>query len=311
MVYKAGLGNWIQRIDYGKVIPASSKLPLSLGEKTALLRGVFAAALDYDWRYLAVREHGVWNRTYQSMQIIDPEAGTKKWAKNTWKRFQHYAREEWQACLFRSSVMEKIKQKSHIEGLEELFKLRKQDRGMVLVSCHLDSFCMGMVLLGMHGLPVNVINTKEIENPRIHPQVRAFYQSKYSAMENLMQGRMPYYQTDMPYFYQALRRAELVTLMGDIPGSKSDIYIQFLGREFRLPLGAWHLAKKTSSLIGGFVCVHEGTGRYRVICLPPMEIDPNDPRASLVPVYEFLESWIKKMPERWVTADLLSGFCQG
>jgi lauroyl/myristoyl acyltransferase len=72
-----------------------------------------------------------------------------------------------------------------------------------------------------------------------------------------------------------------------------------------MPLGAWHLAVKTHSLISATVCIQEGVGRYRVICLPPAEVDPESPLRSLRPVYAFLETHIRRMPERWVASDFL------
>jgi lauroyl/myristoyl acyltransferase len=165
-----------------------------------------------------------------------------------------------------------------------------------------------MVLMGMHDLPVTVVNTVMIEDASIHPAVRHFFQTKYRAMENRMNGRMPYYQTEMPYFYKVLEKGEIVVLMGDIPGSRSDYWINWLGRPFRMPLGAWHMAKKTNSLITSFVCVHEGIGRYRVIMMPLREIDPDSPERTLVPLYEFMENCIRQYPERWISADLLPGY---
>ncbi len=306
----ANLGRWLQGIDYRIIVPVLARLPLLLGEKLAALRGLFAWAINFDWRYVASESWAARARTYQSMKIIDPEAGFVRSNWRTLRRFQHNSREEWQACLFNRSVMEKIRLNSVIYGLEELNYYRAAGRGVILISCHLDSFCMGMVLLGMQGLPVHVINTSAIENPVIHVNVREFYQAKYRAMEQHMHGKMAYHQTEMNHFRRALKRAEVVTLMGDVPGSRSTIHVPFLGRSFRLPLGAWHLARKTNSVLGAYVCIRDGTGRYKVICMSPGEIVPDDPEQSLLPVYDFLEMWIRKMPERWVSADLLSGFPQ-
>lgn len=308
MPFREKAGRWLQTIDYGYLLPGMGTLPLPLGERLSRLRGLAQFAMDYDWRSLSLKRRFIRSATFQAMQIIMPEAHRLRWFKSTMLRFVHHSREEWQACLYSREVMGKIMDQSRIEGLEQLKRYRKEGRGVVLISCHLDSFCMGMVLLGMHGLPTNVINTSEIENPEIHPQVRAFFQRKYMAMEQRMHGRMPYYQTDKAFFYQALKRGELVTLMGDVPGSKSTVHISFLGRKFRMPLGAWHMAKKTESLVGGYVCLHEGIGKYRVVCMTPREINVNDPVCTLGPVYEFLEHWIRKMPERWIAADLLAGY---
>jgi lauroyl/myristoyl acyltransferase len=264
--------------------------------------------MDYDWRSIALNYQYIRTRTRQAMQMISPDAGDRVWDQKTRIRFVHNSREEWQATLFGSRVMETINRQSTVEGLDDLLAIQGTGRGMVMVGCHFDSFCMGMVLLGMKGLKVNVINTKAIEDPRIHPHVRAFFQKKYRNMEYHMNGRMAYHETSLPYFYQALERSETVALMGDIPGSKTRIVLPFLGTRFKMPVGAWRMAKKTNSLLGGFICLHEGVGRYRVVCLPPRELDPDSPVETLRPVYAFLEDWIRRMPERWVSSDLLPAY---
>lgn len=307
MAYWEGLTHRLHKIDYSHVLPFSAVLPLPLGRLVSVIRGTIAAVVDYEWRNIAVGRRFVRRQTFEGMQIIDPRASLLHLLWRTWKRFVHNAREEWEACLFEWPVMTRIKKKCIFEGFEDVLAHSEQGRGIVLVSCHFDSFCMGMVLMGMHGLPVNVINTAEIENEKIVYEVRKFYQRKYRAMESLMRGRMPYYQTEMPFFYQALRRGESVAIMGDVPGSKSSVSISFLGRQLRVPLGAWQLARETKSLLVGFVCIYLGRGRYKVVCCGPQEVDA-DPETALRPIYAFLETWIRKMPDRWVSADLLPGY---
>lgn len=305
MLFGEDLGGWIQHVDYGTFLPLMAKLPLSLGEKLAQTRGIIHAMADYDWRSMTLKHKYVRTGTYQAMQMLSTDADKFGPALKTVKRFVHHSREEWQACLFNHKVMSEISRKSSVEGIEQLLNLQGRGRGIVMVSCHLDSFCMGMTLMGMKGLRVNVVNTSMIENPIIHPTVRSFFNRKYRSMEYHMKGKMEYYQTDMPFFYKALEKGETVALMGDIPGSKSKVYISFLGRRFRMPLGAWHLAKKTGSAIGAFVCLHKKTGCYKVICTPPQNIDPDDPLKTLLPIYSFLEEQIKQYPQRWICSELL------
>ncbi len=298
----------LQRFDYRYALPWMSCLPLAIGQRLAEVRGLVHAAMDYDWRSVAIGFRYIRSRTYQAMGMIRPEKGRMWKMVKTAQRYVHNSREEWQACLFPREVMDAINRQSTVEGLDGLLAIQANGQGMVMVGCHLDSFCMGMVLMGMKGLRVNVINTIGIEDERIHPDVRTFYQEKYRAMEPRMNGLMEYHETNLPFFYQALERGETVALMGDVPGSKSNVWIPFLGTRLRMPVGAWHMAKRTGSLIGGFVCIHEGVGRYRVVTWQPREIDPRSPEKTLVPIYRFLEEWIRRAPDRWVAADLLPAY---
>lgn len=299
---------WLQAVDFGRILPGMARLPLPLGENLARIRGLLAGAADYEWRSLALRLPYIRERTKQAIRMIRPNAGEWYCRMATARRFMHNSREEWQACLFSRSVMTKIADRSVVEGLDNLLHHQKAGRGMVMVSCHFDSFCMGMALMGMKGLRVNVVSTSGIYDRRVHPAVQKFHYRKYRSMENWLNGRMVDHEVDLPFFYRALERGETVALMGDIPGSKSDIFIPFLNARFKMPVGAWHMARKTGSLVGAFMCLHEGVGRYRVICLPPAEIDPDSPCRTLMPIYGFLEEYIRKMPDRWVASDLLPAY---
>ncbi len=308
MQSEKNLGNWIQTFDFGHLLPFLARLPLPIGEGLARCRGLVQAIFDYEWRSMALGQRYIRSRTREAMNIMLPNTGNLKRIRATAARFIHNSREEWQSCLFRHKIMSAISGRSTVERLDELTAIQKQGRGMVLVSCHLDSFCMGIVLMGMRGLRLNAVSTAMIEDLRIHPAVRAFFQNKYRTMETLMSGGIRNCETDMPFFYKALEQGEIVILMGDIPGSKSDIHISFCGRSFRMPLGAWHMAVKTKSLLGAYVCIRESLGTYRVVCLPPFEPDPEDALKSMKPLYSFLETWILKYPQRWVAADLLPAY---
>jgi lauroyl/myristoyl acyltransferase len=298
----------MQAVDYNIVLPALTGMPPVLGGEFSKLRGILHGTLDYEWRSAALGLRFVREKTYQSMQSLMPGAGKRNWMLATLRRFAHDSRVEWQNGLFGREVMEIIARKSNVEHLEDLLRIENQGRGLVMFSCHFDSFMMGMVLLGMNGLHTNVITSAVIEDERVHPAVRRFYARYYKAMELHTGGKLIHKEVDLPYFEQALERGETVVNMGDIPGNKSNVLVNFLGRRFKVPLGLWHMARRTNSALGAFVCLYESPGRYRVACLPPRDVDSSSPLESMRPIYAFLEKWIRKLPHRWTAADLWPGY---
>ncbi|SLM29943.1 hypothetical protein MTBBW1_2030033 [Desulfamplus magnetovallimortis] len=295
----------IQSIDYSFVVPLTASLPIPVGRKIAIMRGIVCAILDYDWRSNALNFRYVRSRVMENMRNLS----SRKPLWGTLKRFVNNSIEEWQSCLFRHpDKMVKIAGQCHIEHLDDYKRHAREKRGIVLVSAHFDSFCMGMVLIGMKGLKVHCINTSGLENPLIDPAIRSYFKIKYSYMESLMNGKMPYHEDGMEIFYEKLNNGEMVVLMGDIPGSRSSVFIDFLGKKFRLPLGAWHMARKTNSLLGAYMTFGFPGGKYHTISIPPYEPDPHDPVKSLMPIYSFMEKLIKAHPEKWVASDLLQGY---
>jgi hypothetical protein len=309
MPFLAGLGRSVQTIDYGFVLPAMGRMPLGAGAMLSRARGLLQGVLDYEWRSMAFGKRFVRARTYDAAGMLMP--GSSKWKRivTTLNRFEHNSREEWQAYLFkRKPIMDRIARDSVVQNFDELLRINRQGRGLVVVSCHYDSFCMGMALLGLKGVRVNFLASAVVEHPRVHPCVRAFFDLKYSGMGERTGGRTVYWERDTFYCRQALERGEMVVVLVDIPGSKSDVCIPFLGKAFRMPLGPWQLARETGSAIGGFVGLYERPGVYRVVCTGPNEVDPMDPSRTMRPVYAFLEGWIRKAPERWLAADQLPGY---
>lgn len=310
MLFGENSGDWIQRFDYGTLLPFMAKLPLYFGEKLAEMRGFIHAITDYDWRSAALKQKYVRTRTYQAMQMLLPQANRFELAFKTAKRFVHNSREEWQGAVFgQQQAMSEIARRSHVEGLDELLDIQKQKRGMILMTSHYDSFAMGIALLGVFGLTINGLSSKVVEDPRVQPVVRDFFHKKYSDMGYYIRGgKIAHYENNMRFFYHALERGETVVILGDIPGDSRAVPISFLGKTFRMPLGAWSMAKKTESLIGAFICTHQKIGTYRIECLSPKEIDPDNPVETMLPIYKFLETRIRQAPERWVAADLLPSY---
>lgn len=125
-----------------------------------------------------------------------------------------------------------------------------------------------------------------------------------------MNGRMPYVEVSQTPFLEALRRRDCVGLMGDIPGNRSTVSIDFLGASFRMPLGAWKFARQTQAKLSAFVCVREAGHHYRIETLPPYSVG-DDPLASMRPIYEFLEQRVRQQPDRWTSSYLLEGYESG
>ncbi len=298
---------WVQRMDYRYLLPAMARLPFSIGVFASYCRGLLQVLVDYDWRSIALGRKYIRSNVYQAMTVL--LGSRSKSIMGTLGRFLHNSRSEYQDCLYiNEQKIEKICQNSKLNGIEDILKAQKEGRGVVLLSCHFDSFIMGMVLLGKKGINVNVLTSSLVEDKRIHPDVINFFTSKYRLMEKYIGGKMVHYETGLDFYYQALDRGESLVIMADVQGGKSDIYIPFLERNLRMPIGAWHMAKKTNSLIGAYMCIYVSPGVYQINFFPLREIDAESPVNTLLPIYAFLEGWIRKMPGRWLAAEHLMNY---
>lgn len=303
--------SWIQRIDYGFCLPAMANLPLSMGERLAKIRGISNFFFDYDWRSMAVGQRYVRKDTYQAMGMLSPCSGRLSCTVATLHRFIHYSREEWEACLLAGKHIQIIFRQSTFEGLDKLLEYQRDGRGIVLLTCHFDSFVMGIVLLGMAGLRINAISSSVVGDSRVHPSVQKFYYDKYRNMEKYMNGgKVVHFEKNLRFFYKALKRQEAVVILADLPAgsSKTEVIVPFLGDTRRMAPGAWRIAKKTNSVLGAFVCLHDAPGSYRTLCYLAGDQRPTDPVGVMTPVYKFLDQQIRLHPERWWASELLPNY---
>ena len=308
MPFRENLDRSILTIDYRFLLPAMARMPLTLGEYLCRLRGLILGVFDYEWRSVAIGHRYIRGSTLRAMEMIRQDSRKRQRVWAALKRFMFNSREHWEGCLFESAVMSRIARNSSVQGMETLLAHQRKGRGIVMVSCHFDGFLLGIVLFGMNGLRTNLLTSTVIDDPRVHPDVSLHFNRKFRAIESLTGGRCVHHELDRSFFPKALRNGETVVTLGDVPGSKSNVFIPFLGTRLRMPLGAWQMARSTGSLIGAFVCLHRKPGHYRIYCLTPGEVDPDGPLQTLAPIYAFLENWIRRYPERWFAADLLPSY---
>ncbi|MBW1671471.1 MAG: lysophospholipid acyltransferase family protein [Deltaproteobacteria bacterium] len=242
------------------------------------------------------------------MSLLSPGSGSLGRMVATLHRFIHYSREEWEACLLSGKYIQTIFRQSTFKGLDKLLEYQKDGRGIVLLTCHFDSFVMGIILLGMAGLRVNAVSSSVVEDSRVHTSVQKFYYDKYRNMEKFMNGgKVVHFERNLRFFYGALKRGEAVVILADLPATsrKTEVIVPFLGGTRRMAPGAWRIAKKTDSVIGAFVCLHDAPGDYRVLCYLAGDKRPADPAGAMTPIYKFLDQQIRLHPERWWASELL------
>jgi lauroyl/myristoyl acyltransferase len=290
------------RIDYRYVLPTLARLPAPIAVAGSYLRGLLQVAVDYDWRSIGLGYRYIRSNVFQTMKSLT--GSRSKGLRGVVGRFIHNSRTEYQDCLYiHERKVEEIYRNSRVKGIEPFLEAQRAGRGVVMLTCHFDSFILGMVLLGKRGLKTNVLTSAVVEDPRVHPDVRNFFIQKYHFMENYTGGKMEHVENGLDFYYQALSRGEVVVITPDVQGTKSNAVIPFLERPFRLPVGAWHLAKKSNGLIGAYMCRYISPTVYQMEFLPPTEIDLASPVNTLRPIYAFFEEWIRKMPGRWLAAE--------
>ena len=184
---------------------------------------------------------------------------------------------------------------------EFLFKdYLDRGRGVILLGAHVGSWEIGGHLLGRLGKPVNVVvlEKDEVRLRRLFAQALAAKMFQIIATDGHPLRSIP--------IAAALRRGEIVALLGDRSFGGTDVSTPFLGGNARFPAGPWLLAAVSGAPIFQTFVVRERLGHYRFFSHPakfiPREVLRGGPAALQPPVAEYadrLAAVARQYPFQW------------
>jgi KDO2-lipid IV(A) lauroyltransferase len=182
------------------------------------------------------------------------------------------------------------------EARARLDSLLAGDRGLVVVTAHLDNWELLGAWAAAAGYPLTVV-------------ARRIYFEKYDRLVVGMRRRFGMeviYQDESPRkLLRALRDGRILALLADQDVGRLDgVFVPFLGRPAYTPTGpvSLALAGRTPLVLGHTLRV--GRDRHRVVVSEPIEFDRSEKRRALLEGTRawtgMLEAAIRRWPEQWV-----------
>ncbi|MDP8229973.1 MAG: lysophospholipid acyltransferase family protein [Candidatus Gorgyraea atricola] len=222
-------------------------------------------------------------------------AGSRVLARKVFRNFGLYL-----VDFFRIPKLNKenIDRNVKIEGLENIDKALKENKGAIILSCHIGNWEIAGVAVGIKGYDISAVTL----NHR-HDRINDFFIKqreengmKVIGMSSVMRGCI-----------RTLLRNGMLALVGDRDFTDSGVTLEFFGVPTSIPKGPAALSLKTGSpIIPGF-CIRHDRFSYKLIFEKPIEIkkipgmteEEMIKRAteSFVPV---MEKYIKAYPEQWL-----------
>lgn len=307
---KTGTRRWLwqlaarlHRLDFAVVLPWLAQLPLLLGYALAGVRGRMSALTGRDWRSMGLGFRHIHRQCLVGYAQLSPAASPRE--LNIWRRgrFVSEARDEYEARLIAGGRLQELH--CDFEPGAALRHCQQRDRGMVLLTLHFESFFAGVGFLGRSGAVINLMSSAVTRDPRVAPEIQTHFERKYRGLENYLNGgQVLDMEMGLRPFYAMLARHETLVLLGDAPvlPQGASMAVEFLGGLRTLAGGGLRMAQRTGSDIGGFICVPNGPGRYRlVMCEPGPSQDP----ATIERIYRFFSHHILAHPGGWWASDLL------
>lgn len=293
----------LQGPEYRWLLPAMAWLPEDIAYALARRRGRFNARHDRDWVSLGLRQRHVAGRVAEGFgMFLSPDQAQAA----TVERFETVAREEMESrALTRFGL-------SHFEvdAAQPLATLarRPRDRGIVLVTAHLETFVLGIAALGQQGEVVHTVTSTVSDDSRLHPAIRQHFALKYLGLRRHANGGdTPEAETSMRHFYRALARREAVVVLCDAPAPAGGpaLQVPWLGAPRSMAQGAFRMAQATGSVLAAFACRWQGGNRHTVRMSDLLDPGLSGTHPVAEQAFRFLERCILERPGRWWASHLL------
>lgn len=216
-------------------------------------------------------------------RVLGPQP-TWKWPLLVYRHFFSFG----MTLLDRLAVIMKRTQITCKHEGEFLFRdYLDRGKGVILLGAHVGSWEIGGHLLGRLGKPVNVVvlEKDEARLRQLFGRALADKQFNLIATDGHPLRSIP--------IAAALRRGEIVCLLGDRSFGGADVQVPFLGDPARFPVGPYLLAAVSGAPIFQTFVVRERMGHYRFFSFPakfiPREVLRSGNDALLPHVTEYAE----------------------
>lgn len=195
-------------------------------------------------------------------------------------------------------VMPKLNRKSLCHwvepiGIGRLDTELDKGKGVILLTGHLGTWELGAAALSARDYSTNVVSIRYINEA-----VTDFYERRRKR-----KGIKVIYIEDVRSMLKALRRGQVLAILGDKVYSGEGVEVEFFGKTAKFSLGAFWLAQKTQASIVPVFTVHD-KGRARLCFEEPIYVkDKKDIPLLLSQYVGLLEKYIKQYPVEWCAFD--------
>jgi len=207
------------------------------------------------------------------------------------KNFQSFGKYLADFIRFRKLTTEGFRKYVSIQGMEHLEAIRDSKRGAIMLTAHYGNWELGGAFIAAMGIPINVI-VRPVDNPSLERAYRFFREQRGMKVIPLENAGMA--------TIKALKRGEVVALVGDRDFSGNGVTRNFFGRETTLPRGAaWFAHRLGVPLYVGFAT---RTPDDSFILRLHDPIDPKDhPTEEAIQdqIVKIMEETIARDPTQW------------
>ena len=216
-------------------------------------------------------------------------------AQKVFRNFGMYLVDFFRLTRFDSKALEK---RVRIEGIENLDNALKQNKGAIILSCHLGNWEMGGVTVAVMGYDISAVALTHK-----HKNINQFFinQREKRGLKVISVGPI------MKRCMSTLLKKGILALVGDRDFTNSGIVLNFFGIPTSIPKGPVILSLKAGSpIVPGFL-IREDRYKYKFIFDTPIEVkkipDASEEeiiKRTMEQMVSVMEKYIRRFPEQWL-----------
>ena len=235
--------------------------------------------------------------------------GRGRWSKErvnvlTRKTFQNYGQ-----YLLDYMVMHRLLPSNKDRWVEEevgadhMVEALRGGKGAICITPHLGNWEIGGLLFSFKGGNLNVLtlDERDLDTRSFREEMR-----RRRGIKNLYINPKDDSAMAILDAVKALRRNEIVAMLGDRIESQKTMVFDFFGRGTPFPIGVAMLAMATGAPVLPVFVVMERNRKYRGVIEPPVYFNPSSRgdreaviREGMAKLIKKFEAYIEKYPDQW------------
>jgi KDO2-lipid IV(A) lauroyltransferase len=223
--------------------------------------------------------------------------------KLTRSTFQNYGR-----YLLDYMVMHRIEEHNAHKCVEEkgigeenLIAAMKIGKGILCITPHLGNWELGGIMLALRGYKINVLSLKD--NREKISTFRERIRMKYGIKSIYVDGEGI---NTIINILNALKKKEIVALLGDRDGTSRTIEVDFFGRKTKFPVGVAYFALASGAPVVPVFEVLRKNGKYQGIIERPILFNEYNAanrdeaiKMGIQEIARIFERYIREYPDQW------------
>lgn len=224
----------------------------------------------------------------------------EKLTRSTFQNYGRYLLDYMVMHRIRGNNKHKYMEKKEI-GEENLIKAMNMGKGVICITPHLGNWELGGIVFAQKGHKLNILSLQD-DDDSIN-SFRERLRMKYGIKSIYVDGDGV---DTIINILKALKKEEIVALLGDRDGTSRTIEVDFFGRKTKFPVGVAYFALASGAPVVPVFVVLRKNGKYQGIIERPILFNQYQAsnrdeaiKMGIQDIARIFERYIREYPDQW------------